>query len=62
MTEPVRRQPTTLAAAIFVIAFACAAAVLLFLSVPVIWAVLATIGLAAADVRLVRDIHGNRAM
>lgn len=62
MIEPVRRQPSTLAATIFVVAFCCAAAVLLFFTIPVAGAVLAAIGLAIGAVRMVRDIRGNRAM
>lgn len=62
MTDARRRQPSTTGAVVFVIGFSAAGAVFLFLSIPLLWAVLATLGLAAVAARLVLDIRGNRAM
>jgi hypothetical protein len=37
-----------------------AAAVLLLLSVPLFWAVIATVGLAAAAFKMVKDVRGGK--
>ncbi|MCC7416793.1 MAG: hypothetical protein IT176_06585 [Acidobacteria bacterium] len=60
--DAVRHEHGTLPAVLFVVCLCAAAAVLLFLSVPLPWAILAAIVLAAVAARLIRDIHGNRAL
>ncbi len=57
-----RRSHRTADAVVFVVGLSFAGAVLLFLSIPVVWAIIATVGIAVMTVRRVRDIHGNRAM
>jgi len=47
---------------VFVVSLSAAGAILLLLSIPTLWAVFATLGLAIAAFRMVRDIRGNRAM
>jgi hypothetical protein len=44
----------------FIAALCVAAAVLLMLAIPVLWAVLPTAGLAAAAVYMVRDVRGGK--
>lgn len=62
MNDEHRRRQGTTGAVVFVVGLSCAGAVFLFLSVGPIWAILATLVLAAGAVRMVRDIRGNRAM
>ena len=49
------------AAVVFVVAFSIAFSLLLFVSIPVVWAIPATAGIVAITVKMVRDIQGNRA-
>ena len=58
-----RRPPYgTMGAMVFVVGLCSAGAVLLLLAIPLGWAILATLGLAAAALRMVLDIRRNRAM
>jgi hypothetical protein len=45
---------------VFMIALCVAAAVLLLLSVPLFWAVTATVGLAPAAFKMVKDVRGGK--
>jgi len=45
---------------VFIVALCVAAAVLLLLSVPLFWAVIATVGLAAAVFKMVKDVRGGK--
>ena len=66
MARPVtgdrRRSHRTADAVVFVVGLSFAGAALLLLSIPLVWAIIAIVGIAAMTVRMVRDIHGNRAM
>jgi hypothetical protein len=63
LTDDARqRQHGTAGAVAFVVGLCSAGAVLIVLSAPIVWGILATVGLAVAAVRMVRDIRGNRAM
>jgi hypothetical protein len=44
----------------FVVGLCVAAAVLLRLSVPLFWAVMAAVGLAAAAFKMVKDVRGGK--
>jgi hypothetical protein len=55
-----RQSHGTIGAVVFVVGLCCAGAVFLLLSIPLIWAILTTLGLAEGAVRMVRDIRGNR--
>ena len=62
VTDDRRRSHGTKEAVIFVVILSIAAAVFLVLSIPVVWAIVTIAGVAAIAVRMVRDIHGNRAI
>jgi hypothetical protein len=44
---------------VFIVAL-CVAAVLLLLSVPLFWAVMATVGLVAAAFKMVKEVRGGK--
>jgi hypothetical protein len=45
---------------VFIVALGCAAAAFVFATLPVLWAALVTVALAAATVRLVRNAQGGK--
>lgn len=62
MNDERRGQHGTTGAVVFVVALSGAGAILLLLSIPLGWAIVATLGIAAGGRRMVRDIRGGRAM
>lgn len=50
----------TTSTSVFIVALSCAAAVFLFAALPILWAGLATAGLAAATLHMVRDVRGGK--
>jgi len=62
VTTADRRERGTIWTIVFVVSLSAAGAILLLVSIPKLWAVLATLGVAIATARTVRDIRGNRAM
>jgi hypothetical protein len=50
----------TTSTCVFIVGLCVAAAVLLLLSVPLFWAVIATVGLAAAAFKMVNDVRGGK--
>ncbi len=50
----------TTSTCVFIVGLCVAAAVLLLLSVPLFWAVIATVGLAAAAFKMVKDVRGGK--
>ena len=50
----------TMPTCVFIVALCVAAAVLLLLSVPLFWAVMATVGLAAAAFKMVKEVRGGK--
>jgi hypothetical protein len=62
VTAASRRDHGTTGTIVFVVGLRGAGAILLWLSIPMLWAVLATLALLVAAVRMVHDIRGGRAM
>jgi hypothetical protein len=52
----------TTGAVVFIVLLCSAGAIFLLLAIPLVWAIIATLGLAAAAVRMVLNVRGNRAM